>query len=82
MDFPDALALAKTGAIIRRSGWNGKGMWVTVLTEVQPRELYGQFYETYPYLVMKAADGKLVIGWLASQTDLLSDDWELVELAS
>lgn len=32
------------------------------------------------YLCMKAADGTIVNGWLASQTDMLSDDWELFEL--
>ena len=29
------------------------------------------------HLDMKAADGSLVIGWLASQTDMLADDWEI-----
>ena len=32
------------------------------------------------YLCMKAADGSVVNGWLASQTDILSEDWEIVEL--
>ncbi len=30
------------------------------------------------YLCMKAADGTIVNGWLASQTDMLAEDWELV----
>ena len=33
-----------------------------------------------PYLCMKAADGTVVNGWLASQTDMLSEDWELVDI--
>lgn len=32
-----------------------------------------------PHIDMRAADGSMVIGWLASQTDLLADDWEVVE---
>ena len=28
---------------------------------------------------MKSADGSLVIGWLASQTDMLSDDWQVID---
>lgn len=32
-----------------------------------------------PHIDMRAADGSLVIGWLASQTDMLAEDWELVE---
>lgn len=31
------------------------------------------------HIDMRAADGTLVIGWLASQTDMLAEDWELVE---
>jgi hypothetical protein len=31
------------------------------------------------YLCMKAADGTIVNGWLASQTDMLSDDWQIFE---
>lgn len=31
-----------------------------------------------PYLCMKAADGTVVNGWLASQTDMLSEDWEII----
>lgn len=31
------------------------------------------------YLCMKAADGTIVNGWLASQTDMLSEDWDIVE---
>lgn len=34
--------------------------------------------EIVPYLCMKAADNTIVSGWLASQTDILSDDWEIV----
>jgi len=32
-----------------------------------------------PYICMKAANSEIVNGWLASQTDMLSDDWMIVE---
>lgn len=32
-----------------------------------------------PHIDMRAADGSLVIGWLASQTDMLAEDWRVVE---
>lgn len=35
--------------------------------------------ELLPHIDMRAADGSLVIGWLASQTDMLADDWMVVE---
>ena len=31
-----------------------------------------------PHIDMKAADGSIVVGWLASQTDMLAEDWEIV----
>ena len=37
----------------------------------------GDEYEQYPYIQMKTADNK-VVPWLASQTDILSDDWSVV----
>jgi len=38
----------------------------------------GGTVELLPYLVMKTADHKLQIGWLASQSDILATDWEIV----
>jgi len=34
--------------------------------------------EILPYLIMKTVDNKIVMGWLASQTDMLADDWYIV----
>lgn len=33
-----------------------------------------------PHIDMRAADGSMVIGWLASQTDMLADDWRVVDV--
>lgn len=35
--------------------------------------------EICSHIDMKSADNKIVIGWLASQTDMLAEDWEIVE---
>jgi len=32
-----------------------------------------------PHLCMRAADGSTVTGWLASQTDMMAEDWMIVE---
>ena len=37
--------------------------------------------ELAPHIDMRAADGTMVIGWLASQTDMLAEDWQIVEAA-
>lgn len=52
--------------------WNFKE-WV----RHHPNETHQRFFSSY--ICMKAADGSIVNGWLASQTDMLTDDWELVD---
>jgi len=43
------------------------------------RKEHGLPTEVLPYIIMKTADHKILMGWLASQTDMLAEDWELVE---
>ncbi len=66
--FSQALASLKSGGRVARAGWNGKGMWLELQTPDQNSKM------SLPYIWMKTADDKLV-PWLASQTDILSDDW-------
>lgn len=69
MDFSRALKQIKLGRRVRRSGWNGKGMWIMLQT---PAPSGGM---TLPYIYMRTVQGDLV-PWLASQTDILADDWK------
>lgn len=71
MNFSYALNYVKQGKRVRREGWNGKGMWI----EIQYPTAYSKM--TLPYIYMYTADKNLV-PWLASQTDLLAEDWEQV----
>jgi hypothetical protein len=86
VDFGDALRELKAGRRISRDGWNGQGMWlilvpgstITVsagrpLGDAAP-ELVGHMVEYRPHIDMKTVDGQIV-PWVASQTDLLADDW-------
>lgn len=66
-----ALLMLKAGKRVARLGWNGKGMWL----ELQVPDLWSKM--TLPYIYMKTADGNLV-PWLASQTDILAEDWCVV----
>ena len=68
LDFGDALAVLREGGTVYRSGWNGKGMWI----KVQMPDAHSKM--GLPYIYMKTATGELV-PWLASQTDILADDW-------
>lgn len=69
--FEFALESLKAGFRWARAGWNGKGMWIELQTPDEHSKM------GLPYLYMSTVDGKLV-PWLASQTDLLAQDWELV----
>jgi hypothetical protein len=72
MNFGDALTALKAGQRVSRSGWNGKGMWL----ELQRPDAHSKM--TLPYIFMKTADNNQV-PWLASQTDMLGEDWGIVE---
>lgn len=72
INFSYALNYIKQGKKVRRAGWNGKGMWLGL----QKPDLYSKM--TLPYIYMYTADQHFV-PWLASQTDILAEDWEEVE---
>ena len=71
-DFGWALKMLKVNQAVFREGWNGKGQ---ALLLQRPTE---QSKMTLPYIYITTVQGQLV-PWLASQTDLLADDWEVVE---
>ena len=86
MSFGLAIEALKLGRHVARAGWNGKGMFLYLIkgSDLQSGLKYGfgeylgepEFVST---ICMKTADNKLVAGWLASQTDMLADDWQLIE---
>lgn len=80
--FGTALAAAKGGAKFARAGWNGKGMWVRYVDlysdeQFRVREAASSEGTWLPFLAMKTVDGKIV-PWLASQTDMLAEDWQVI----
>ena len=87
MSFGLAIEAMKKGKKVSRRGWNGKGMFLYYvpegrypvrtdaaksIAEEDGKVDYGA------YIAMKTAQGN-VVPWLASQTDILEDDWEVVE---
>jgi hypothetical protein len=67
-NFSVALGYLKMGDRLQREGWNGKGMYI----ELQRPDKNSKM--TLPYIFMYTADKNLV-PWLASQTDILAEDW-------
>ena len=87
LNFGDALMLLKNGQKVARLGWNGKGMFLFLVPgsvfKVNRPPLLGIYPEgteiSYcSHIDMRTADGKIV-PWLASQTDVLAEDWVIVE---
>lgn len=90
MTFGMAIEAMKQGKKVARRGWNGKGMWLCIQSgsvvngdamRNEPAKNYyaGKQCNICAHIDMKAADDSYVVGWLASQTDMLSDDWVIVE---
>lgn len=94
MDFGDAIRALKAGKRVAREGWNGKGMWLSLSGPLGAREiafenfwsknnseyarLNGGSATVLPCITMKTATGEILMGWLASQTDMLAEDWQIV----
>ena len=80
MSFGLAVEAVKKGHKVARSGWNGKGMWLKLVSkgyfDIGCSVVEGA--DLLPFIGMKTADNCFV-PWLASQTDVLADDWCVVE---
>lgn len=90
MNFGQALEALKEGKKVARKGWNGKGMWIALMPALyldkdiingRTKKHIGEGVDldSQPYIVMWTATGQWQPGWLASQADMLAEDWELVE---
>lgn len=93
VDFGVALRALKSGKRVARQGWNGKNMFLfllpggTVFTtaihdpalrEVVEKEVGSENFEALGSIRMFTADKKILTGWLASQTDMLAEDWVIL----
>lgn len=75
MNFGNALQVLKSGGKVQRDGWNGKGLWL----ELQTPDAHSKM--TLPYLYLNYPDDAqntpgARVPWLASQTDVLAEDWQ------
>jgi hypothetical protein len=70
LSFGKALEAMEQGERVRRTGWNGHGMWIAIQVPDDNSKM------GLPYIYMSTVTGDLV-PWTASQTDILAHDWEL-----
>mgnify|MGYP003644621650 CR=1 FL=1 len=86
MNFGQAIEALKQGEKVQRAGWNGKDMFIFLVPSSNFKvdrlpllEIYPQGTEInyHAHIDMKTATGEIV-PWLASQTDILAEDWGIV----
>lgn len=91
MKFGEAIEAMKQGRRVTREGWNGRGMYLWLLPAATVKaewcrephlkavaEANGGTIEALGSIRMMTADRKVLTGWLASQTDMLSEDWQVL----
>lgn len=89
MTFGEAIEALKAGNKVARPGWNGKGMFLYLVPAASypaGRNTLGTMLGVFPddmvpygaYIAMKTAQDN-VVPWLASQTDMLAEDWSIVD---
>ena len=81
MNFSEALCFLKKGHKLYRSGWNGKELYIYLHTtsSILSNEQLADDIEAKTVFYICDENKKTVNAWLASQADLLADDWNLIK---
>lgn len=88
MDFGEALKHIKDGKCVARAGWNGNNMFIFLVNGSTFKvnrppldEIFDEGTEVnyHAHIDMKTAQG-YIVPWLASQADVLAEDWEIVNV--
>ncbi len=84
MDFGSAIKFLKEGKRVQRSGWNGKNQYIELATNISYKNANGEIINAEHEAIGNKAiafvgTSGVQLGWLASQADMLAEDWKLVE---
>ena len=84
MTFGDALAALKCGKRVARKGWNGKNQYVELAYAISYKNRAGETvnpdHQAIGNMVLAfCGTSGIQLGWLASQADMLAEDWYVVE---
>lgn len=79
MDFGQAIQELKEGGIVSRQGWNGKGIFIELQVPDKNSKMSSPyiFIDTTGLQTENKDAPKSRVPWLASQTDMLAEDWEV-----
>tara|TARA_R110000851_G_scaffold97032_1_gene210468 strand:+ start:59 stop:304 length:246 start_codon:yes stop_codon:yes gene_type:complete len=80
MNFGEAITAMKSGEHLQRKGWNGKGIFIALQTPDESSKMTSPyiFIDTTGLQTENEAAPKSCVPWLASQTDMLAEDWQIV----
>lgn len=83
-DFGRAIQLLKQGKKLQREGWNGKGQYIELATNISYKNNKDEIINAEHDAIGNKAisfvgTSGVQLGWLASQADMLADDWKIVE---
>jgi hypothetical protein len=78
LSFCHALEALKAGERVSRAGWNGKNMWLVLVTSANYAvdAVRSGSHCVRPFIGMKTANDEFV-PWVASQSDMLANDWQV-----
>lgn len=82
MTFGDTIIAMKASKCVQREGWNGKNMHIyledMMSFPIRDGIYKGSVRKYEPVICMFTAQGTHQPGWLASQADILANDWQIV----
>ena len=84
MDFGKAIQLLKEGKKVQRDGWNGKNQYIELAMCISYTNTMGKVINAEHDAIGNCAiafvgTSGVQLGWLASQADMLANDWKIVE---
>lgn len=84
MDFGSAIKLLKEGKRVQRNGWNGKNQYIELATNISYKNANNKIINAEHQAIGNRAiafvgTSGVQLGWLASQADMLAEDWKIVE---
>lgn len=84
MDFGQAIQRLKNGMRVQREGWNGKNQYIELATNISYKNVKGEVVNAEHEAIGNKAiafvgTSGVQLGWLASQADMLAEDWRIVE---
>ena len=84
MDFGKAIQLLKEGKRLQRKGWNGKNQYIELATNISYKNAENEIINAEHDAIGNKAiafvgTSGVQLGWLASQSDMLANDWQVAE---